>query len=378
MTDYPERLNVLWLVDHLGYDGFMHGAGKYYLNTIPLINKSKFDVTLCVLRKKDNLTKLFEDQGIRIHHLGRGKFDPLTLLDLIKLVKEEKINLIHAHGYGAANFGRLAGVLTGVRTIVHAHDDDRNYPLYQKFADHLLSGSTDKAIAISESVKESCVRKRRIKEDKLSVMHNGIPLGNFSAVEEERIQKERNRLGVQSGVKVVGTIARLREEKGTRYLIESAPMVLEAFPETLFLIVGDGPLREELESLSRQLGVDRSVIFAGFCQDIPAILSIFDIAVIPSLTEGSSVALLEEMAMGKPIIATSVGGIKEVLIEGETGLFVSSKDSKALAERIIYLLKDEDEARRLGMKAKEESKKYDINLYVKRLEEHYSELLSQN
>jgi len=371
-----KKMHVLWLVDHLGHKGFMHGAGKYYLNTIPFFDKTKFDITLCVLRKKDNLTKHFEEQGIKIYHLGRGKFDPCTLFDLIKLAEKERINLIHAHGYGAANFGRLAGIMSRIPIILHAHDDDRNYPLYQKVADRLLSGFTDKAIAVSASVKESCVRKRKINEKKISVIHNAISLENFTATERGRIERERERLGVVPDRKVVGTIANLREEKGTRYLIASAVNVLEIFPETIFLIVGDGPLREELAGLARQLGIEGRIVFAGFCQDIPAILAIFDIVVIPSLTEGSPLALLEAMAVGKPIVATKVGGIKEILRDRETALLVPSKDPNALAEKIVYLLKNNNEAIKLGIKTKEESMKYDINIHIRRLEKHYFELES--
>ena len=90
MTEIKEKKNVLWVVDHLGYSGFMHGAGKYYLNSIPHFDKNKFHVSLCVLRKRDNLTKQFEDKGIKIRHLGRGKIDPRTLFDLIKIIKQEK------------------------------------------------------------------------------------------------------------------------------------------------------------------------------------------------------------------------------------------------------------------------------------------------
>lgn len=376
MADSMEKLNVLWLVDHLGLKGSMHGASMYYLNTIPVFDKNKINVTLCVLRKEDNLTEYFREKGIKILNFGRGKFDPMTLVDILNITRKERIDLLHAHGYGAANFGRLAGMIRGIPVIMHAHDDDRNYPLHQKLADQLLSRFTDRAIAVSGSVKESCVKKRNMSESKTFVMHNGISLGNFNTPEAARIQAERNRLGVGLGVKVVGTVGKLREEKGTKYFIESAGKVLELFPETLFVIAGDGPLMEELKYLSRKLEIANKVVFAGFCQDIPAILSIMDVVVIPSLTEGSPLALLEAMAMGKPIIATSVGGITEILRDGETGLLVPSKDPVALAEKIKYFFGNMNEAMNLGRRAKEESKKYDINAHVKTLENHYRDILS--
>lgn len=376
LATYLKKINVLWLVDHLGYDGAMHGAGKYYLNTIPVFDKGKFNITLCILRGKDNLTKYFEDQGIKIYHLERGKFDPMTLFDLIQLVKKEGINLIHAHGYGSANFGRLAGILQKIPTIIHAHDEDSYYPWYQGLIDFFFSSFTDRAIAVSESVRKSCIEKRKIPGDHVFTLYNAIPLKGFKIPTLEEIQKEKRRLGIDLNFQVVGTIAKLREEKGIKYLLESVPKVLSELPDTIFVIVGEGPLRRELETSSRQLKIDQNVIFTGFHDDIPKILSIFDIKVLPSVTEGFGLVLVEAMAMGKPIVATNVGGIKEILKDGETGLLVPAKDPEALAEKILYLLKNKNEAIKLGVRAKEESEKYDIHFHTRKLEEHYFALIS--
>lgn len=370
-----EKIKVLWVVDHLGFDGIMHGAGKYYLNTIPFFDKNRFDITLCVVRGRDHLTKIFEDAGINVKHLGRGKLDPRTFFDLFKLIKSMNINLIHTHGYGSDNFGRITAKLTRIPSIVHAHDENRNYPWHQNLADFLLIPFTNKAIAVSEGVKKSCILKRRINENKLFVLHNGIQLENFITLEQDLIQKEKMHFGIQSGSKVIGTVARLRKEKGIKYLIQSAPQILDLFPDTVFFIAGDGPLREELENLAKDLGIESRIIFAGFCNKIPTVLSIIDIFVAPSLTEGSPLGILEAMAMGKPIVASNVGGITEILKDNETGLLVPPENPKALAEKIIYLLKNEEELKSLIKKASEEIKRYDINFYIKKLEDIYFELL---
>lgn len=375
MADYTGKLNILWLVDHLGYGGAMHGAATYYLNTIPLLNTSDFNTILCVLRERDSLTKQFEDKGISISHLGRNKLDPTTLIDILKIIRKEKINIIHAHGYGSANFGRLIKLFNKIPVIVHAHDDDRNYPFHQKFADYLLRNLTDQAIAISEAVKVSCVNKRNISEEKLIVLHNGIPLEDFAVPDESRIQKERNRLGIKRESNVIGTVARLREEKGVKYLIQSAVKILDAFPDAVFLIVGDGPLRKELVNLAKKLGLEYKVVFAGFCEDIPSILSIIDIVAVPSISEGLGIAVLEAMAMGKPIVATSVGGIIEILKDGETGLLIPPKNPSILADKIIYLINNKNEARRIGLNAKEESKIHDNIAHVQKLGQIYYELI---
>lgn len=370
--------NVLWVVDHLGYDGIMHGAGKYYLNTIPAIDKTKFNVTLCVLRARDHLTNLFEEAKINITHLGKQKFDPRILSSLINFLKKGNFDLIHSHGYGSDNFGRIVGSILGIPTIIHAHDENSNYPLIQNIADFLLVPLTSNAIAVSQNVKESCIKKRRINQKKIFVLHNGIPLKNFIRLDEKLIDEEKRRFGIKSDSVVLGTVARLRKEKGLKYLIQSVPEILNSFSNIVFFIAGDGPIREELETLAKDLKVENKIIFAGFCNNIPAVLSLIDIFVAPSLTEGSPLGIFEAMAMGKPIIASNVGGIKEILNDNETALLVPAENSEQLAAKILFLLKNKNEMRSLGTKAFEESKKYDNSFLVKKLEDIYFELLKND
>ncbi len=371
-------INVLWLVDHLGYKGIMHGAGKFYLNTIPFFDKSKFNVTLYVVRERDDLTMLFENAGINIKHLNKGKFDPRTLLEISNIIKSEKIHLIHSHGYGSDNFGRIAGKIFNIPTIIHAHDDNSNYFWHQRIADFLLIPFNQEAIAVSETVKISCVKKRKITEKKLRVFHNGIQLNKFSKNNVDQIYREKNKYKIESGFRVIGAVGRLRKEKGIKFLIEAAPKILKSFPQTIFFIAGDGPQRVELELLVKKLNIERKVIFAGFCNDIPLVLSMFDIFVSPSLTEGSPLGILEAMAMEKPIVATNVGGVKEILIDKKTGLLVPSKNPDQIAYRVIELLEDRTKLLTLSKNAGIEIKKYDINLYIKKLEKFYLELLECN
>ena len=354
----------------------MHGVGRFFWNVLPRFNKNRYNVIPCVLRKKDALNDLFVSQGIKLHYLGKTKFDPSTFMTLRKIIKEEKIDLLHLHQYGSSNFGRLAGFVTGVPVIIHSHDTDPKYPLYQKIADLILAHFTDKVIAVSESAKESTIKKRSIREDKVLVMHNALPLEEFHELTPEQKEKEKRRLGINPDYKIIGTVTRLREEKGNKYFLEAAAEVLKVFPKTIFLIVGDGPLREDLENLSKKLNIEENVIFYGFSRDIQKFYSIFDIKVIASVTEGFSLALIEAMAMRKAIVATDEGGPKEILKDGETGMLVPAKDSRMLANKIIYLLENGQELERLARNAKKESEKYDIDSYVRKLEREYEDLLS--
>lgn len=369
--------NILWVVDHLGYNEALHGAGKYYLNTIPHLDKTKFNIQLIVLRKEDGLTKIFTEAGIKVKHFGRQKFDIFTLTDLLSTVKKNKIDLIHTHGYGSDNFGRLTGAILGIPTIIHAHDDNSNYPWHQKLSDFLLIPLTKNAIAISNSVMESCVIKRGIKRNKFRVLHNGIHLDHFKQSNFSNIEFEKQKLGFSANTKFIGTVARLREEKGIKYLIECAPQVLRVFENVVFYIVGDGPQRRELEKIAKEYKISDRIIFAGFNSNIPAKLALIDIFVAPSVTEGLGLGILEAMAMEKPIIASKVGGIKEIITDGKTGLFVPSQDPKTLAMKIIYLLNNDSFAKELAKNAFEESKHHDNDHHVESLKNIYLEILQK-
>lgn len=357
--------------DHISYNGNIHGVGSFLYNVIPGFNRDRFNVVLCVLRWKDSSDDLFKVKGINIKYLGKDKFDPTTLMSLLKIIKDERVDIIHLHGYGSSNFGILAAMIMGIPAIVHSHDNNPNYPLYQRLADLFLVRFIDRLIAVSESTKESAINKRKISESKVIVMHNAISLEKFHELDADEIVKEKIRLGINSDYKVIGTVTRLREEKGNKYLLEAAAEVLKLFPKTIFLIVGDGPLREELQNICKKLNLEKNVIFYGFSSDIRTLYSVFDIKVVASVNEGFSFALIEAMAMGKAIISTNVGGPKEIIKDGTTGLLVPSKNSNELAQKLIFLLKNEEELKKLGNNAREESKKYGIGSYIKKLENLY-------
>ena len=175
-------------------------------------------------------------------------------------------------------------------------------------------------------------------------------------------------------IKIVGTVTRLREEKGNEYLIRALPMVLRQGADFILLIVGDGPLRRELERLANELGIENHVRFLGFRSDVPELLSLFEIQVIPSLTEGFPLSLAEAMAAENAIVATEVGGMKEIGSDGDTVLFVPPKEPEALAEKILYLLKDKELANNMAKNAAHYSEVFSIKNSMKLLENEYGAL----
>lgn len=354
----------------------MHGVGRFMLNVLPHINKNRFNIILCVLRKKDVLSDLFISQNIRIRYLGKKKFDPSTFLSIYKIIKEEKIDLLHLHQYGSINFGRIAGLIAGVPVIIHSHDTDPYYTLYLKIFDLILAPFTDKVIAVSEGAKKSTINKKNICADKVIVMYNAVPQEKYDVLTPGEKEIEKKSLGIDPDYKIIGTVTRLRVEKGNEYFLKAASEVLKIFPKTKYIIVGDGPLCDELQQLCKKLNIEEKVIFYGFSSNVQKMYSLFDITIIASVFEAFPYTLLEAIAMGKAVVSTDTDGPNEILVNGETGFLVPVKDSKMLAKKIIYLLENDEEIERLGLNAKKLSGKYDINFYIRKLEEEYQNLLS--
>jgi glycosyltransferase involved in cell wall biosynthesis len=183
----------------------------------------------------------------------------------------------------------------------------------------------------------------------VTVIYNGINVELFS----QSNCLDREVLGLSNERPVIGTVARLEPTKGIKYLLDAAAIIDKEFPSVYFVIVGDGPEREFLQQYAVRLGIEKKVFFIGFRDDVPSLLRIFDIAVIPSVREGLSIFCLEALAAGCPVVASDVGGLAEIITSQKTGLLVPPKNAKALADALISLLKNRLAAAAFGRKGKE-------------------------
>lgn len=365
------KINILVAADHAAYKGKIAGVGRYLLNVLPRIDQERFNIELIILREAASMERALVGTGVQFRSLKRRKFDPLTLRCFTKAIKRQEIDVLHLHQYASSNFGRLAGKIMAVPTVVHIHGPDLPYPTYQWLADRLLAPCTYDCIAVSESVKREVSRRRAIKSNKIVTLHNGIPLERFQPLSVAKGDAIKRQWGIADDSPVVGTITRLHEVKGNRYLMEAAAQILSVFPQVHIVILGDGPLLDELEELAEKLGISQNVIFAGYWDNAAEALSVFDIKVIASTSEGHPQSLLEAMVMGKAIVATKVGGIPEAISDGVNGLLVPPRDPDALADRIIHLLRNTQERDRLGREARKQSGRYSMDAHVSRLESIY-------
>ena len=373
---HKSKIRVLHVMDKLGVAGSsIHGVSRAITWWIPRFDQSQFQFSVCSLRSPEPAGEIFSQNDISLFYLSKGKFNPTTVFSLVSLLKKEQPNILHLHGYGSTNFGRIASLITGIPNIVHEHTVIEDQPFYQTVADAILSPLTTKAIAISEPVREFMVHRRKIKAEHLETFFYGLPLSSFKVPKEESVQAIRAELGIRDDDVVVSNVGRLDTQKGQIYLLKAAPQVIRQVPNVRFLIVGDGPDLTMLESVAKEEGIQDKVIFAGYREEIPAILELSDVVAIPSLWEGGPITLFEAMHLRKPVVGTPVGMMSEVIKDGETGFLVPCADSSLLAEKLTLLLKNPQLAKTLGEKAWEACQKYDISLSVARLSQIYEELV---
>jgi glycosyltransferase involved in cell wall biosynthesis len=373
-----KKLNVLQVCDHLGWEGSrMHGVKRLFSWMIPRFDPARYNVALVSLRKKDLSEETLESMGVDISYLHKSKFDPATLTALLKVMDRQQTDILHLHGYGATTFGRLAGMMRGIPTILHEHANLTDTPWFQKVADRLLAPATDIAIAVSKSTAEFVIKARQVPPERVKVVYLGVPLEEFSRTRTvEEIGAARHELGATPDEFVVGTITRLHDSKGNSYLVETARAVLQQRPKTRFYLFGEGPLRPDLEAQARALGLGDRFVFGGFTKDVARTVSAFDISVFPSLWEGTPLTVFEALAMGKSIVATDADGLVDVLTAGHDAVIVPRRDAPALAAAIVRLIDSPEDRARLSVHARVTGQQYDIAAFVRKMERLY-DLLHQ-
>ncbi len=371
-------VGVLHVCDKFGVRGSsIHGVSRLFSWWFARFDASRFDVGLVGLKGPEPATRWLGDQGIPVHHLGRGRFDPRILTDLVSLVRRRSARILHVHGYAAADFGRVAARMSGAKLVLHEHFADPRMPAYQALADRLLAPLTDRAIAVSHSTRDFLVSKRSVPAELVRLIWNGAPLGEFAPGGRDRALAARSELGLPEEAVVIGTIGRLNAQKGHTHLLDALALLRTRLPDLWTLIVGDGDLMDSLKEQAARLGLGDRVVFAGHRTDVPDLLAALDVFCISSLYEGTPLALFEAMAAGRPIVSTAVDGCREVLEDGVSGLLVPPADAEALAGALERVVTNAELRGALGRRALEESRRYDVQTCVEQMQALYDQLLAE-
>lgn len=369
------RIKVIHICDKFGMKGStIHGASRLFSWWMPRFDRDRFDVKLYGLKRPDQSSRALEAHGVTLTYLCKSATDPTTLLSFLKVIRRDHPDVVHLHGWTCAHYGRVAGRLAGVPTIMHEHGAHPFVPKSQQVADRLLSKLTDIAIAVSKASRDFLVQSRYVDPQKVRIVFNGVPISEFRSLTQEAVEETKECLGLPSDCPVVGTIGRLDIEKGMDCFLRAAKLVIGKFPAVRFLVVGDGPLRKDLEQMVRDLEISENVLFTGYRSDVPCIQSVINIQVFASLWDGAPLTAFEAMAMGKAVVTTSAGGLAEIFEHEKTALVVPPGDSGALADAISRLIGDSSLAYELGTNARDVSRKYDIDHTVRNLESLYEEV----
>jgi len=371
MTD--RKLNVLQICDHLGWEGSrMHGVKRLFSWMIPRFDPARFNVSLVSLRKKDLSEETLESFGVDISYLHKSRFDPATLTALLKVIDRKSIDILHMHGYGATTFGRAAAAMRRLPAILHEHANLTDTPWFQKVADRALEPFTDIAIAVSRSTADFVVNARLVPAKKVKVVYLGAPVDEFGGERSaEDVAAVRRGIGLAPGDFAIGTVTRLHDSKGNEFLVDAARLVLDTRPQARFYVVGEGPLREDLEAQARRLNLGDRFVFAGFAKDVAGMLAAFDLSVFPSLWEGTPLTAFEALAAGKAIVATDADGLVDILHDGHDARIVPKRNARALADQIIALMDAPGERARLSANARHTGRGYDIGAFVRKMERLY-------
>jgi glycosyltransferase involved in cell wall biosynthesis len=312
--------------------------------------------------------------------------DTLAVVDLISFLRKNRYHIVHTHNSKAGFVGRLAAKIAGVPVVIHTvhgfafHEQE---PLWRQSLfrnlERVASHMCDKMIFISQPLVDWALRERiTLRRDKIAKIYSGIDLDRFRPVTDDEKYRIRKKWNIGHDDAVIGIVSKLWEGKGHEVLIRAFKEIKREINGAKLVIVGEGPLDSMLHELTDKLGLTDSVLFTGFQMDVAAIISSFDVAVLPSFYEGMGRVLLEAMAMGKPVVASRVGGIPDLVKDGVNGFLINPGDVKGLAEALKRLLYDKEFANIMGRNGRKGiTDKYSADVMIRSINNIYVECLKR-
>jgi glycosyltransferase involved in cell wall biosynthesis len=311
--------------------------------------------------------------------------DVLILIDLIRFLKKERYHIVHTHNSKAGFVGRLAAKSASVPVIVHTvhgfafHDREPAWrQMLFRNLERLASRWCDRMIFISQPLIEWALQERIVDRQKVLKIYSGIELTHFHPVTEDEKKSLRRKWGIREESAVIGIVSKLWEGKGHEILIRAFKELKEEINDALLAIVGEGYLHGRLVNLVHRLGLADSVIFTGFQMDVSEIMATFDVAVLPSLFEGMGRVLLEAMAMEKPVVASRVGGIPDLVHDGVNGILIAPGSVQELTSSLLKTLRNPVMAREMGKQGRKRIKaEFSVDTMVQSIQRVYHELLQK-
>ena len=350
MSERP--LRILQVIGAL----YFGGAEKVVASLALGVDRSRFEMAVCLTRGFGPLSEAVRAAGIpldlavpqtRINHY-------LASWHVARAIRRHRPDIVHTHGLpGMAVVGPVAYLGQAAKWIHTFHYG--NYPYDNArymFAERVFSRAATELVAVAEAQRQTLIKHHHLDPSRIITLPNGVRDNAFFPERDATRKRKREELGLPLDAPIVGTIAVLSEQKGVQYLIEAAKQVVERMPGVLFVVAGDGVLRESLTQQAAAAGLGETVRFIGWRQDVGELLLAFDIYVMSSLWEAMPLALLEAMAAGRPIVVTDVGDNRRIVLDGEAARVVPPADGSAIAGALLELLEQPDTARELAARAR--------------------------
>lgn len=366
-------------VMHLIYSLEFGGAQKMIGYCVERINRSEFDQSVCALVAEGPMADYCRSLGVKVYCLNKRKgFGPRAIVSLTRLLRELEIDLLHTHEDSSQLHGTLAALLAkGIRivrtkNIVLPEPEIRIY----RFLNPILNLFTAKLIAVSDIVKHSHRRVDPFSKHKYVTVWNAV--ARTEPVKEDEREKWRKKFGIEPSDRIIGFVGRLHLQKGLSYLVEAVSQICRAEPDARIMIVGEGPFGSTINKQVSESRLGDRILFTGQQSNVPAMLSLMEIFILPSLWEALPLALLEAMESGRPVITTPVGGIRDVVEQGVNGILIPQENPAAIAEAVIRLLRDKALAHRIA-KAGQETvrKRFSVEQQIESTESIYREVMQE-
>jgi glycosyltransferase involved in cell wall biosynthesis len=398
MTRVLERpLNVLWLIDHVCYDGNLHGGGRLYMNLMPTFDPSRVRIHPFFLRASPEVQRLFEEARHPVINLDKAKYDATALVSVSRLCKERQIDVMHLFCYAASTFGRIVGVARQIPTVIHDFDTQVYfpYPLYLKVLDRLLAAKTAGAFAASSFCRDYMRDVRKVPGERINILYHAIPdyvLQDAAQADGARARKE---LGWPIDAFIFGCITKLGPERGNETLLKAFRRVVDEVPHARLALVYKPTLyhrvpkeyehipwirdihamRASLEQQVADLKLGDHVYLVETEGSVLPHYAASDVLVAPFENERfSSVNLVEGLAYGKGFIACDIGEAREIHAQHGVGRMVPPGDADALANAMIDVAKRPQLVQQLSARARDAAGYFTVHATTERFVELYESL----
>jgi glycosyltransferase involved in cell wall biosynthesis len=360
------------LVDTL----YVGGGERFLVGLATHLPPERWDVTVCATREHAGpLVDELAQAGVRYETLGRkGRYNLRPFARLVSLLRRERFDVLHAHMFGSNLWGTIFGRLTRTPVVV-AHEQTWSYegqPLRRFLDGRVIGRRADKMVAVSTRDQERMIELEGVPAEKTVY----IPNAYLPRDGDEPSGDLRAELGIDPAAPVVGTLAVLRAQKAIDVLIDAFAMLIEQMPEAHLVIGGYGPMKDQWEEYARGRGLGDRVHWLGMRRDQPVVLGGIDVAVMSSDFEGTPLFAFECMALRTPMVATDVGGLRDIFADGVNGMLVPPRDPAAMATALETLLRDPERRRAVADAAYERISDFTIERAVERFEDLYERLLA--